>query len=104
MRVVKPVGGDFNGEVRVGKRVIVAEKVGDKWQVDVEDNDELVEFMNAGFVKPDSPMAKPALKRVAPEPSVDVAKEPAKKPSPPKKAAPKKAASKKSPKKASPKK
>jgi len=107
MRVVRPVGGDFNGEIRIGKRVIVAEKIGDKWQADVDDGDELVEFMNAGFVKPDSPMAKPAPKRVAPKPAVDVvvvekkaapkaAPKKAPKAEPKKKSAPKKSAPKKS--------
>lgn len=78
MRVVKPVGGDFTGEVRCGKRLVAVEQVDGYWQADA-DGDHLVALMNAGFVKPDSPMAKPAKKRVAPEPSVDAKKEAPKK-------------------------
>lgn len=101
MLLVKPVGGDFNGEVRIGKRVIVAEKIGDKWQADVDDGDELVEFMNAGFVKPDSPMAKPAVKRAAPAPAIDVVvvEKKEKKPAPKKTTAKKSTSKKSAPKK-----
>jgi len=71
MRVVKPVGGDFDGQVRCGKQLIVLDKRDGNWEADVE-GDRLVALMNAGFVKPESPMAKPASKRVAPKPAVDV--------------------------------
>ena len=87
MRVVKPVGGDFDGQVRCGKRLLVLEQKDGNWEADVE-GDDLVVLMNAGFVKPESPMAKPAPKRVAPKPAVDVVV--VEKKAPVKKAAPKK--------------
>ena len=89
MRVVKPVGGDFDGQVRCGKRLLVLEQKDGNWEADVE-GDYLVALMNAGFVKPESPMAKPASKRTAPAPAVDVVVVE-------KKEAPKKATTKKKP-------
>ena len=49
MRVVKPVGGDFTGEVRCGKRLVAVEQVDGYWQADA-DGDHLVALMNAGTV------------------------------------------------------
>jgi hypothetical protein len=102
MFVVKPIGTDFDGSVRCGKRLIVVEQRNGRWEADV-DGDELVAMMNAGFVKPESPMAKPAPERTAPAPAVDVIvveKKAAPKKAAPKKAAPKKPVAKKAPKKA----
>ncbi len=99
MRVVKPVGGNFDGQVRCGKRLIAVEQKDGNWEADVE-GDELVVLMNAGFVKPDSPMAKPAKKRAAPVPAVDVVVVEKKE----KKPAPKKTTKKSTSKKSAPKK
>lgn len=97
MFVVKPISTDFDGSVRLGKRLLVAEQRNGRWETDV-DGDELVVMMNAGFVKPESPMAKPAPERTAPAPAVDVIV--VEKKAEPKKAAPKKPVAKKAPKKA----
>ena len=36
MRVVKPVGGDFTGEVRCGKRLVAVEQADGYWQADAD--------------------------------------------------------------------
>ena len=102
MLLVRKCSPDFIGEVRVGKRLIMATLQNGRWEYSAEDGDAdvVATLLSNGFVTPESPMAQPTT--TAPAPAVDVfvveiEREPEKKAAPapaPKKPAPKKPAPK----------